>query len=159
MIPQLTVIEKDISDAISELQARNRIFRTSPTLDDFIKPKDELEDPDSMADIFQGGDKAIVAKVVQEMAEQNSEVINVDSDDDESITPDIPRSEAINLCERLTEACLQHSDASSDLAIDLLTQLRCFHGFLHRKELIHAKQTTLDDFFTPQSYQSSEHST
>ena len=100
-------------------------------------------DLDSMADIFESGDKAIVAKVVQEMAEQNGEVINVNfDDDDESGTPDIPRGEAIHLCERLAEACLQHGDASSDLAIDLLTHLRRFRVFLRREERIHTQQTT-----------------
>ncbi|KAN0088708.1 hypothetical protein V8E55_005765 [Tylopilus felleus] len=113
--------------AILELQAWNCIFGTPPTLNDFIEPKEELEDPDLTADIFEGGDKAIVVKVIQEMAEQNGEAINVNSDDDdESGTPNILRSEAINLCQRLSEACRQHGDASSDLAISLLTTLRCF---------------------------------
>ncbi|KAH0833378.1 hypothetical protein J3R83DRAFT_12479 [Lanmaoa asiatica] len=109
------------------------------------------------ADIFDGpgGDKAIVAEVVQEVAEKNNEVIEIDDDDDDEISkPDISRTETINLCEKLMEACLQHGDSSSDLPLNLLTNLRHFHVCLRRKKFLHARQTTLDAFLACPSRQS-----
>jgi hypothetical protein len=97
--------------------------------------------------------------VVRETAEKNNEVIEVDSDDeDKPSKPDISRTETINLCEKLMEACLQHGDSSSDLPLNLLTHLRHFRICLRREELLHAtgRQTTLDTFLAGPSHQSLE---
>ncbi|KAH0835531.1 hypothetical protein J3R83DRAFT_9224, partial [Lanmaoa asiatica] len=147
----LRLSKMDVIQSISDLQARNRIFGTPPTLDEFLEPKEEAEKKKQRlgisvsADIFDGpgGDKAIVAEVVQEVAEKNNEVIEIDDDDDDEISkPDISRTETINLCEKLMEACLQHGDSSSDLPLNLLTNLRHFHVCLRREKFLHARQTT-----------------
>ena len=158
MVPQLDTLEKDVTQSISDLQARKRIFGTPPTLDEFLEPKEEAETRDSVAaDIFNGpgGDQAIVAEVVRVTAEKNNEVIEIDSDDEgKPRKPDISHAETINLCEKLMEACLQHGDSSSDLLLNLLTYLRHFCVCLCREELLHARQTTLDAFLASPSHQS-----
>ena len=83
VVPQLDALEKDVTQSISDLQAHKHIFGTPPTLDEFLEPKEEAETRDSAAaDIVNGpgGDQAIVAEVVQETAEKNNEVIEIDSD-------------------------------------------------------------------------------
>ena len=158
VVPQLDSLESDVTQSILDLQARNCIFGTPPTLDEFLEPKEEAETRDSAAaDIFDGprGDKAIVAEVAREMAEKNNKVIEVDSDDeDEPGGPDVSHAEMIDLCGKPTEACLQHGDASSDLPLSLLIHLRHFRVCLRREELLHAGQTTLDAFLTYPSHQS-----
>ena len=67
MVPQLDALEKDVTQSISDLQARKHIFGTPLTLDEFLEPKEEGETRDSaVADIFNGpgGDQAIVTEVV-----------------------------------------------------------------------------------------------
>ena len=76
-------------------------FGTPLTLNEFLKPKEEAETRDSaVAAIFDGpeGDKAIIAKVVREVAEKNNKVIKVDTDDeDKPRKPDTSRSDMTNL--------------------------------------------------------------
>ena len=77
VVPQLDALKKDVTQSISDLQARKHIFGTPPTLDEFLEPKEEAETRDSVvADIFNGpgGDQAIVAEVVREMAEKNNKL-------------------------------------------------------------------------------------
>ena len=160
-IPQLNSIENEVTRSISELCARNRIFGTPPTLDEFLEPKEELEANNQDSElldlagdvrVLEDGDKVIVAKVVLELAEKDGKVIDIESDsDDESGAPDISRGEAANLCEQLMEACLQHGGANSDLAIGLLTHLRHFRVHLRQDELLHSRQTTLNHYFASQS--------
>ncbi|KAH0828638.1 hypothetical protein J3R83DRAFT_2982 [Lanmaoa asiatica] len=151
IVSQLTSVETDVSQSILELQGRNRIFGTPLTLNEFLEPKEEAENLDSITDILEGGDEAIVAKVVQEMS---AEVIDVDKSEDDGDVPNISRADTIDLCEKLADACLQHGDTNTNLTIGLLSHLRHFRVLLHQEELIHARQTTLDHFFTPQSRRS-----
>ncbi|KAH0830248.1 hypothetical protein J3R83DRAFT_1608 [Lanmaoa asiatica] len=137
----------DITDSITDLKQRNRIFGEPPTLDQFLEPTEEHEIGQSLR--FEGGDTAIAAAVTQEIAEKNSEVIEVDSDnEDEDTEPEISRKEALELCSRLEGACLQLGDARSAVSLTLISQLRLFRAHIRREELLHGRQTTLDTFFT-----------
>ena len=63
VVPQLGVLEGDVTQSISDLQTRNYIFGTPPGLNEFLESKEEAETRDpAAADVFDGpgGDKAIV---------------------------------------------------------------------------------------------------
>ena len=76
VVPQLDDLKNNLTQSISDLQGRNRIFGTPLTLDEFLEPKEEAETQDSAtAAIFDGpeGDKAIVAEVVRDLRDHGKE--------------------------------------------------------------------------------------
>jgi len=144
-LAQLTAVENEVATSLQDLKNRNRIFGEPPSLDEFLEPAEEQEVGDSLK--FEGGDKAIVAAVKQELAERAGEVIEIESDEEEGAEPEVSRTETLELCRRLEGACLQFGNVDSSLPLDLLKQLRLFRAHLRRDELLHGKQTTIDMYF------------
>ncbi|KAG1734392.1 uncharacterized protein EDB91DRAFT_1296928 [Suillus paluster] len=125
-LTQLTTLEDEITTSLQDLKTRNRIFGEPPSLDEFLKPVEEQEVGDSLA--FEGGDKAIVAAVKQEIAEKVNKVIEVESDEDEDTQaePEFSHAETLGLCQWLEGACLQFGNADPTLPLELLKQIRLF---------------------------------
>ncbi|KIK91238.1 hypothetical protein PAXRUDRAFT_149954, partial [Paxillus rubicundulus Ve08.2h10] len=94
-----------------------------PTLNQFLGLSEEDEIGDSME--FEGGDKAIVVAVSQEMAEKRGEEVEVELDDDEDMGPviEVSCAEVPNLCQKLEDACLQLGDANSPTSLDLVSHI------------------------------------
>ncbi|OJA17815.1 hypothetical protein AZE42_08390 [Rhizopogon vesiculosus] len=101
----LTTVENEVATSLQDLKNRNRIFGEPPSLDEFLEPAEEQGVGDSLE--FEGGDKAIVAAVKQELAERAGEVIEIESDEEEDPEPEVSRVETLALCRRLEGACLQ----------------------------------------------------
>ncbi|KAG1854820.1 hypothetical protein DFJ58DRAFT_745637 [Suillus subalutaceus] len=119
---------------------------------ELLEPAEEKQIGDSLGFDLNGEDMAIVVAVSREIAENQGEVIEADSDDDSEedhdAAPEVSRVEALALCQRLEGACLQHGHSQdSTHTLDLLKQIRRFRAQLQREELFHARQTTLDSFF------------
>jgi hypothetical protein len=152
---QLVAIENEVSKSISELKGCHCIIGESATLNQFLELSEEEEIGNSLSSEFEGleGDSTIVAVVSREMAEQRGEVIEVESDDDTndsegSMELNISRLEGLELSRKFETACLQLADVTSPHLLDLISHIRHFRAHLQREELLHARQTTLDSFFT-----------
>jgi hypothetical protein len=154
---QLVAVENEVSKSIFELKGRHRIIGEPATLDQFLEPSEEEEIGDSLSSEFEGleGDSTIVAVMSREIAEQRGEVIEVESDDDTndsegSMELNISRLEGLELSRKFETACLQLADATSPHLLNLISHIRHFRAHLQCEELLHARQTTLDSFFTRQ---------
>jgi hypothetical protein len=112
------------------------------------EPVEEQEVGDSRLE-FEGGDKAIIAAVKQEMAEKAGEVIEVETDEDEGPEPEVmvSRAETLALCQQLEGACLQFGNADSTLPLEFVRHIRFFRAYLRYEELLPGTQTTLDVYF------------
>jgi hypothetical protein len=75
-LAQLTAVENEVATSLQDLRNHNRIFGELLSLDEFLEPAEEQEVGDSLK--FEGGDKAIVAAVKQELAERAGEVIEIE---------------------------------------------------------------------------------
>ena len=112
-----------------ELKARNRIFNTPPTLDEVLDPPEEIEIREM--GIFSNGEKGedeIVDAVRHEMAAARGEVIEIDSDDEDSPNPCITRVQTMALCEQLAGAVLEYGKAEDIFKFS--RQLCCFRASL-----------------------------
>jgi hypothetical protein len=96
-------------------------------MDKFLKPAEEQEVGDC---VFEGGDKEIVAAVGWEMAGKWGEVIEVESDEEEDIEPEISHAKTLALYQQLERACLQFGNANLTLLFELLKQIHLFHAEL-----------------------------
>jgi len=84
-----------------------------PTIDELLDSAEERDMEESST--FEGGDKEIADAVCHEVAISNDEVINVDSDDDNSDDNDdthlsVTCMDLINLCQHLEASCMQYGD-------------------------------------------------
>ncbi|KAI6009792.1 hypothetical protein EDC04DRAFT_2906434 [Pisolithus marmoratus] len=102
-------------------------------LNSFLEPAEEAEDGDPLN--FDGGDKAIVAQVRQEIAEKDGDIIEVELDDECKPEPDISPTETLTLY------------INSQVTLDLLKHLRLFHGYLQQSVDLNKKQTKISAFF------------
>ncbi|KAG2351629.1 hypothetical protein BDR07DRAFT_1500795 [Suillus spraguei] len=118
---QLTALEDEVTTSLHDLMACNRIFGRPLSMDEFLEPAEEQEVGDC---VFEGGDKEIVAAVNWEMAEKRGEVIEVESDEEEDVEPEVSHAETLALCQRLERACLQFGNADSTLPLELLKQIQ-----------------------------------
>ena len=145
---QCQELEQDIVESIKELQMRNRIFGTAPTLDEFIEPPAEKDHGDQTHQF--DGDDEIVAQVHYEEAVKRGEVIEVDSDEevDENEGVSMTDVEMISLCERLEKASLT---SAAECSLDVVTVLRRFRAQLSKIGFEKAKQTKLTSFWAPQT--------
>lgn len=143
---QLSSTEAALMQSVRELQARNRIFGTLPTIDELLDPAEERDKGEFSA--FEGGDSSIADTVRHEIAVANGEVIKVDSDDDDDdeADPSITRQNILDLCQQLEVGCMQYGDPQ--FSLDLSSQLRKFRANLRREELLNARQTSLEQFFS-----------
>ncbi|KAI9457058.1 hypothetical protein HD554DRAFT_2042447 [Boletus coccyginus] len=119
------------------------IFGTLPTLDEVLDPPEEVEIRE--IENFSSGEKGeqeIIDAVHHEMAVASGEVIEIDSDEEDSPDPSITRVQAMALCEQLAGAVKEYGEAED--IFELLKQLCHFRAHLRRREFVNAKQTTLD---------------
>ena len=146
--PQLEALERDLKDSVANLKDRNRIFGQPLTLDELLDPLEEKENLDTEAAVFED-DQAIIAEVHHLEAVGKGEIIEVDSDNDDSLNDDgepaITTSELIGICQKLESGYI--SRAGVDATMDFLHHLRTFRAKLRYKEMKNAKQTTLDSFW------------
>ncbi|KIN97778.1 hypothetical protein M404DRAFT_31984 [Pisolithus tinctorius Marx 270] len=145
---QLVATEEDLLDSIKTLKDRNHVFSTLMTTDEILAAREETEVGEQRYQF--DDDSAIIAEVQHQIAVEQGNIIEVCSDDEElkDITPQVvpvPRSEIIQLCEKLELACILESDA--DTSLELVRHLRKFHGEMCRKELQNATQTTLTSYW------------
>ncbi|KAG2146221.1 hypothetical protein DEU56DRAFT_786916 [Suillus clintonianus] len=86
--------------------------------------------------------------VRHEIAIVNGEVIEVDSDDDDDdeADPSITHQNILDLCQQLEVGCMQYGDPQ--FSLDLSSQLLKFRANLRREELLNARQTSLERFFS-----------
>jgi hypothetical protein len=143
---QLSSTEVALMQSVQELQARNRIFGTLPTIDELLDPAEERDKGEFSA--FEGGDSSIADMVRHEIAIANGEVIEVDSDEDDNneVDPSITHQDILNLCWQLEVGCMQYGDPQ--FSLNLSTQLRKFCAILQHEELLNARQTSLERFFS-----------
>ena len=144
-LPQLKLAEEELIKSIKDLKARNRIFDTLPTLNEVLDPPEEVEIRE--IEVFSSGEKGeqeIVDAVHHEMAVARGEVIEIDSDEEDSPDPCITRVQAMALCEELAGVVSEYGEG--DDIFELSKQLCRFRGHLRRQEFANAKQTTLDAY-------------
>jgi hypothetical protein len=146
--PQLTVIEQDLMDCVTQLQERQRIFRQPPSLEDLVNPPDERIDDDLFEGV--GVDDQIVAEATHQLAKESGEVIEVDSEteegNDEPKQPEMRSTEVVEACRQIEIFCLAKL-GEDDSAYVLMQQLRCFRGYLERSAIQNSKQMRIDSFF------------
>ncbi|KAG2033937.1 hypothetical protein BDR03DRAFT_1094037 [Suillus americanus] len=132
--------------SVDNLKARNRIFAQLLTLDELLDPAEERDMGEFPA--FEGGDKAISDEVRREVAIASGDVIEIDSDDDDndSAAASVTRTDLLHLCQPLEVGCMQYGDPQ--FSLNLLSQLRTFRAQLRREELLNARQTSLEQFFS-----------
>ena len=70
--------------------------------------------------------------------------IKSDDEDTQPCVAPLPRSEILEMCEKLEMICMSESDTNTSLELSQL--LHKFHGELHRQEQLSVRQTTLDSF-------------
>jgi hypothetical protein len=143
---QLSEAEQDLSAAVNDLKQRNRIVGTPLTLDEMLNPVEEEEVGHSDYR-FEGGDEAIIGQVTYEEAVQRGDVIEVesDSDDSEAEEPEMSLRELIGVAAKLEKACIAHS--MLEKAADLSRRLRQFQIELRRVEGATLRQSSLHKWF------------
>lgn len=150
--PQVDSTEKELMDAVDTLKKRNRIFGVLPTIDQLVEPDYELEVDEDSPYAFPGGLPEIIAQVQYEEQVKKGEVIEIeadsddDADDDEDRDAGVTRSETIQLTEQMERLAIKFGNGQ--LSLELAGKLREFRGALRREELLTAKQTHINDFFT-----------
>jgi hypothetical protein len=149
--PQLKNLESEVAESIGELKRRKAIKGTPPTMEEFLEPMEErISESDLMFEL-EGGDEEIVKRVQHQIAVDNGEVMEVDSESDSDnevdSEPKISTAEIMTMCQRLEGVCSEKM-GGSDCVYHLSQNLRRFRGYLRREELKNAKQMTLDQFFS-----------
>ena len=98
---------------------------------------------------FPGGDKDIIARVIQGDAE---DMDDVDESDDEDELPALTKpSEALAICGQMERLCLEYASSTTVLILDLQTQLRKLHGHIRRIDDQSRVQSSLDQFWLKNS--------
>ncbi|KIN99898.1 hypothetical protein M404DRAFT_153867 [Pisolithus tinctorius Marx 270] len=145
-LPLLVALEEALSNSIKILKLCNQIIGLPPTIDKVLDPKDEQEIGESQY-AFKGRDAEIVVAVQCELAIEQGEVVELDSDDEDQQTPlKLDYADLINMWETIKSVCMQVSDANSSLDLERLCHQ--FHGMLHCEELRNTHtQTKLEQYF------------
>ena len=141
---QLIMAEAELMQSVDELKSRNRIFGSPPPTDELLDPVEEREMKEPRFD--EGNlEKSIADEVRRQIAGEN--VTEAESDDEgEPRGPTMTRAELIQLCAQLESGCMEYGDPQ--FSFDLLGKIRTYRAFLRREELVNAKQTSLDRFFS-----------
>jgi hypothetical protein len=138
-------------EAVQELHDCNFIFGAMPSLEQAIEPEVEREDPTLGLSFADGaeGDKDIVTFVKREEAISRGEIIEIGSDDEDDgeDEPDITSSEIVQMCEGLEKACIQRGELGCQFP-ELLRYLRRVQATVHQEQVLNAKQSTLETYFT-----------
>jgi hypothetical protein len=147
---QLVAAEDNLVGSVKVLQSRNRIFGQPLSVDELIDPVQEQGIPGESPYAFPKGDIEIINQVTREQQVERGDVVEVDSDDDNSDgndpTGSLSRRDAINLAANLEPLVIKHGNNASD-SLKLTNLLQQFRAHLHHKDASHSKQTTLDTFF------------
>ncbi|KAF9231905.1 hypothetical protein BU15DRAFT_67927 [Melanogaster broomeanus] len=100
--PQLQVLEQDLTDSITNLKDKNRIFGTPLSINELLDPLEQQENLDMDAEMFKD-DVEIIAEVRRREAVRNGDAIEVDSDDEDDChgVAAMATSELIALAEKL----------------------------------------------------------
>ncbi|KIK81623.1 hypothetical protein PAXRUDRAFT_46190, partial [Paxillus rubicundulus Ve08.2h10] len=131
---QLVLAETTLMQSIHQLESQNCIFGEKITLDASLDPPEEQEVGQSSGLLNADNDEAIM--------------VEVESDDDNNNVDDgslISHTDVIAMCQKLKDGCVQFGDA--ELSFDLVSHLRTFHIHLRQEDLLHSKQTSLDQYF------------
>ncbi|KAH0835461.1 hypothetical protein J3R83DRAFT_9097 [Lanmaoa asiatica] len=142
---ELAGAEEELLESVKDLKDCNRIFGTPLTLDELLAPREEIEIGEER---YQFDDEAaIVTEVQHQMAVERGDIVEIESDDEDTQprAAPIPRCEILEMCEKLERICMSESDANT--ALELPRLLRKFRGELRQQEQSSAKQTTLDGFW------------
>ncbi|KAI6001165.1 hypothetical protein EDD15DRAFT_2229960, partial [Pisolithus albus] len=109
-----------------------------------LNPVEEKEVGQSDYDF--DGDEAIIAQVRYEEAVNRGEIVEIESDDEDSEPgyreTEMGMSEAIQLCEKMERVCITYG--TPETAVDLSRRLRQFRIMMRGKEGMQLKQSTLD---------------
>ncbi|KAF9233486.1 hypothetical protein BU15DRAFT_66536 [Melanogaster broomeanus] len=99
--PQLQVLEQDLTDSITNLKDKNRIFGTPLSINELLDPLEQQENLDMDAEMFK--DDVEIAEVRRREAVRNGDAIEVDSDDEDDChgVAAMATSELIALAEKL----------------------------------------------------------
>ena len=92
-------------------------------------------------------DNAIVAEIKRRQAIRSGEIVEVESDDEDTSDdkPKLSTAELIGLCEQLEAACV--AQVNADSSFDVIHNFRRLRGVLRREEIQNVKQATLDTFW------------
>jgi hypothetical protein len=143
---QLTELESNLIQAVTDLKPRRRIIGTAPTLEELLNLIEEREIGDSPYR-FEGRDAEIVAQVTWEQAIECGELIEIDDSESKDKGPDLEMSnrEVMKLCEQLEQMCLKYAYHKENR--ELSAQLHRFRGRLRQEEMWAQKQVSLDHFW------------
>src|SRR5882672_11288265 len=110
--------------SVAEHHILHWIFGDLPSLKDLLDPAEEKEVVESPYQ-FEGGDAEIVAEVHHQMAVDQCDIVDVDSEDEHEAEEEIEVSITgiIECCHKLKGLCLKYGEECS---LDFLCQLCCF---------------------------------
>jgi hypothetical protein len=142
----LSTAERDLENVVQDLVRRKRIIGTTLTLEEMLNPLEENEVGESTYQ-FEHGDDEIIAKVNHEMAVQQGEIVEVESDKDDEAENGTPMGlgEMVRITEQMEGICISHG--TKDMALDLARRLRQFRIELRRQEQAALTQPTLRRFW------------
>jgi len=143
--PQLRSLEWELSESVANLKGWNWIFGKPLTLDEFLNPIKEQEFgtwTHTYTVVFEDN-MAIIAEVHCQEAVQNSDIIEVDLDDNNNgdSTPAVTMVELMELCQTLKARYI--SQAGANASLDFLSHVHAFHAQLWYEDTKNAVQTTL----------------
>lgn len=134
--------------SVAELKRRNRIVGEPIDLENLVNPREEREIGENEYG-FEGSDDEIVAVVRHEIAVENGDIIEVESEDEGEVEEgngDEPtHDEAMKICQKLEAFCIK---SGAECSLELSRELRRFWGYLNREIQSSLKQVSLDVFFS-----------
>lgn len=138
--------EEKLGQLVANLKERNRIFGETPTIDQLLDPAEEREIEEEEID-----EDKIVAAVIYEQRVARSEIIEIESDEEEEaevVESKMTDGEIAALCAKL-EAAIIHTGLEE--ASQLSDELRVFRGKLRRAIDARRQQPTLEELWGPKS--------
>jgi hypothetical protein len=147
---QLKDAEKELTASLLELKNRNRIFGPVPTAAQFIDLPDENQIGESPYRF--DSDESIVSAAQHQLGVESGEIVeeegpDADCDDEEEIS--MTNTEALEMCRKLGQFCLEKMD--SEAALDLSQKLRDLQIILNKDIEAGKVQVNLDSFWAPQT--------
>jgi hypothetical protein len=148
---QLIEAETHMMATVQDLKSRNRVFGDLLTVDDILDPPEEREQEEDPYECHNDDIVAVITEEIRhEIAVENGEVIQIESDDEDDSPADLLScSTLISLCAQIQSSCLHYGDP--ELAFELSESIRKYHTQLNREELKHATQTRIEDYLASRS--------
>ena len=153
--PQLIEAEVHMMATVQDLKSRNRIFGDLLTVDDILDPPEEREQEEDPYEYHTDDDlvAVITEEIRHEIAIENGEVIQIESDDEDDSSPATPnllsRSALILMCAQIQSSCLHYGDP--ELAFELSETIGKYRAQVNREELRCATQTRIEDYLAVRS--------